>query len=63
MFKTNLHLEYYKKKVARQFREEFGIHFSDSELRFAIAFLEDVIDETLFKERGGKASKKQEIKE
>ena len=52
MFKTNLHLQSYKKKVARQFTEEFGIHFDKSELRFAISFLEDVIDETLKKERG-----------
>ena len=28
-----------------KFREEFGIHFSDSELQFVIAFIEDTITE------------------
>ena len=31
------------KEIIRQFREEFGIHFSKSELQFAIAFLEDAL--------------------
>ena len=54
MFKTNLHLDSWKKKVIFQFKQEFGIHFSKSELRFAEVFLEDVIDQTLERERGGK---------
>ena len=55
MFKTNLHLDSYKKKVCRRFGQEFGIHFKGSpdELKFAEAFLEDLIDEVLKKERGG----------
>ena len=48
MFKTTKHRDNYKAKIHKQFKAEFGIHFQDkAELRFALQFLDDVIDEVI----------------
>lgn len=52
MIKTQRHLDSYKERIYRQFREEFGIHFQADELQFAEQFLSDVVDEVICKVKG-----------